>query len=80
MTRSEIIELIRSLPADERLAELIITIVERRSEAMAAPISMAAVITAMAQYLNRRDRIALAEILRDAADRVEHRREVVRID
>jgi hypothetical protein len=81
MSRDEILGAIRSLSADERLGELVVAILERRSERMSAPISMIATVTAMAKYLSHRDQILLAEIMRDAADHVEHRRrQLVRID
>jgi hypothetical protein len=70
-----------ALSPDERLASLICSVIERRPQAMSALVSMAAVIAVMAQHLNGTSRIALAEILRDTADNVEHeRRQVVHIN
>lgn len=68
---------LRELPLDDQLASLICCIIERKPQAMSALVSMSAIMTAMAGYLSEGDRIALAEILRDSADHVEHRRQVV---
>jgi hypothetical protein len=73
------LDALAEMSADEQLATLICCIVERRPQAMSAVVSMAAVIAVMAQHFNETNRIALAEILRDIADDVEHRRQVVHI-
>jgi hypothetical protein len=69
------------LPLEEQVIALICALVERRKpEPLRALVSMSAAITAMARYLAKDDRIALAEILRDSADEVERRREVEPVD
>jgi hypothetical protein len=62
-----------TMPAEDRLALLVATIVERRPGALSALVSMSAVLAAMARHLSERDKIALSEVLRDVADAVEQR-------
>jgi hypothetical protein len=63
----------------DRVVTLVASIITRKPEAMSGTLSMIAITAAMAGYLSLEDRIMLAEIMRDAADEVEHRREKVTI-
>jgi hypothetical protein len=69
-----------ALSPDEQLASLICCIVERRPQAVRGLVSMTAVITLMAQYLSIENKIALSEVLRDAADTIEHQKQLVHIN
>jgi hypothetical protein len=79
MSREEITELLWSLPADERLAMLCCSVIERDPGATAAVKGLIAVATAMARRLNVEQRFELAEVLRDSADEIERRRQKVPI-
>jgi hypothetical protein len=72
-------ETLAHLPLDDRMFALIACIVERKPQATRAVVSLIAAVTAMAGVLDAAERIAIAEILRDSADRVEQRRERVPI-
>jgi hypothetical protein len=65
---------LRELPPDEQLASLICAIIERKPQAMSALVSMLAVLGVMARHVSTENRIALAELMRDAADELERRR------
>ncbi len=69
------------LPLDVQMATLICAIVERRPQAMRALVSMSSVMAVMADAacLSEVNRVALAEVVRDCADEIEHGREVVRV-
>lgn len=56
----------------DRVASLVASIVTRK-DADKAVLSMVALTTCMAKFLDAPARIAIAEILRDAADEVERR-------
>jgi hypothetical protein len=71
---------LHELPADDRLAALICSVIERKPQAMSALVSMVAVIGVMSRHLSDTNRIALAEIFRGCADHIERRRVPVHID
>jgi hypothetical protein len=58
---------------------LIASIITRKSQAIPAVFSMLAVTTAMAKYLPFETRVQLAELLRDASDEDEQRRQKVTV-
>lgn len=61
------------MPFDERMAMLLCSVIQHDSEAMAAVHGMIAMIERMTVYYTSRQRIELAERMRDAADRIERR-------
>lgn len=79
MSREIVHAVLRELPPDERLAALICAVVERKPQAMSALVSMLAVLGVMAHHLSSENRIAFAELMRDAADEIEQRRVTVPI-
>lgn len=70
---------LRDLPLDDRLDALACTVIERRPQCLAAVISLTALVTTMARWLNTTQRFQLAEALRDAADRIERMRALERV-
>jgi hypothetical protein len=71
---------LRDMPLDDRIASLIISCVEYRPDAVGAVISLIATIGVMTRRLSQTNQIMLAELLRDCADHVEHRRQVIRVN
>jgi hypothetical protein len=61
------------LPLIDRITALMCSVITRKPEATKGVVSMIAIVTAMAKYLDAPERVAAAEILRDAADAVERR-------
>ena len=68
------------LPLLDRIMMLMCSVIMRKPEAVKGTVAMIATATVMAKQLGEPERIAIAEILRDAADAVEHRRQKVHID
>jgi hypothetical protein len=68
------------LPLDDRLAALIVSLIERKPDAVDSVLSLIAVIGVMTRGLGVIKSFALAEALRDCADVIERRRELQRID
>lgn len=67
-------------PLDDRVAALVVSTITRRPQAVPAIFSMIATATAMTRELPLTNRVQLAEIMLDAADEIERRRQVVHID
>ena len=67
------------LPLDDRVAALVVSMVTRRPEAMLACVSLLSLVSVLASEMSLVDRVTLAELARDAADHVEHRRELVHV-
>lgn len=74
MSREIVHAVLRELPPDEQLAALICVIIERKPQARSALVSMLAVLGVLARHLSSENRIAFAELMRDAADEIEQRR------
>jgi hypothetical protein len=64
---------LRNMPADDRVAALIVACVEYRPHVIGAILTLISTIKVMARALPQTCRIALAENLRDLADEVERR-------
>jgi hypothetical protein len=72
---------LRVLPVDDRVAALVVSLIERRPDAVDSVLSLIAAIGVLTRGLSLVNRFALAEAMRDCADVIERpRREVVRID
>ncbi len=65
------------LPIEDRMCALVASILSRKREADPGVLSMLAVTTAMAKLLSARERMMVAELVRDTADEIERGREVV---
>jgi hypothetical protein len=65
---------LRGFPVDDRIASLIITLFARSPDFMRLVLSCVATINVASRRVSRTDQIIVAELLRDAADEVEHRR------
>lgn len=72
-------EMLRGMPVDDKIAMLIISLIEFRPGAVDVVLSLIATIGVMTRGLSREKQVMLSELLRDLADRVEHRREKVPI-
>ena len=72
--------MLREFPLRERIIALVVNLIRDKQGPMSPIISMTACISTMAKHLREEERIALAELLRDAADHCEHRREVMPVD
>lgn len=73
-------QVLGDLPLDDRLVALVVSIITRKPQAIPAVLSMIAATAAMTRGLSHNNRVMIAELLRDCADHVERRQEVVRID
>lgn len=69
-------DLINTLEPTEREALLICSILERGNDPVSPIIEIVKAVRVLAQYLDIKDRILIAERLRDAADECEHRQRV----
>jgi hypothetical protein len=72
-------EALRGLSVDDKIAALILSLIEYRPDAVGAVVSLIATIGVMTRGLSQTNQVMLAELLRDCADRVERRRQVVPI-
>jgi hypothetical protein len=66
---------LRGMPLDDKIAALIISCIEYRPDAVGAVLSLIATINVMTRGMSQQKQIMLAELLRDCADGVEHRRQ-----
>jgi hypothetical protein len=75
MSGRRVLEVLKELPLDDRLAVLVLAIVECNSAAEAVGIRLAEVTGRMSERLNRQSRYRVADKLRDVADRLEQRQQ-----
>jgi hypothetical protein len=61
------------LPLLDRITMLMCSVIMRKPEATKGVVSMIAIVTSMAKNLDAPERVAVADILRDAAGAVERR-------
>jgi len=75
-------EFLRLFSVEERTTALAVSLIENRRGPWSPLTSMTGCITTMAKHLRADERTALAELLRDVADHVEHRQrdEVMPVD
>lgn len=69
---------LRDLPLDDRICALACTVITRRPQCLDAVVSLTALITTMARWLNTTQRFQV-EVLRDSADRIERMRQLERV-
>lgn len=67
------------LSVDDRIAALVVSILTRRPQAVRAVLLMIAATVSLTRGLSHRDKVMLAECMRDAADETERRREKVAV-
>jgi uroporphyrinogen-III decarboxylase len=72
--------LLREFSPQARTSALVVSLIKEKCGPLSPLIAMSAAISVMAQYLCEDHQIALADHLRDVADHVEHRREVMTVD
>jgi hypothetical protein len=71
--------MLRGLSTDDKVAALVVSLIERRPDAVDSTLSLIAAIGVLTRNLSLVNRYALSEAMRDCADMVEHR-EVERIE
>jgi len=72
--------MLREFSLYDRTVALVVSLIKDKCGPMSPLISLTAVIAVMARHLCKDEQIALANHLRDVADHVEHRREVMTVD
>jgi hypothetical protein len=63
------------VPLDERVSALVVSLVTRRTEGVRAIVSLFGLISAIGSFLRVEERILLAELARDVADRLEYEKD-----
>jgi hypothetical protein len=78
MTQDELTDAIWALEFSERAALLVCSIIDKNKHNPVAPVLAIVDLTnVMASYLNSHDRVRVANALRDCADLLEHKKQVV---
>ena len=70
----QIRKLLRDLPVEDKLAALLVSIIESNSNALAVSLRMVAVTAKLSEGLSAANRFRVAEAMRDAADLLEEPR------
>jgi len=66
-------EVLATLPVEDRLSALLISIIERNPDALAVSLTMISATTKLSRGLSVENRIRVAEAMRDRADLLERR-------